>query len=671
MKSIAQVYLLFFCFSFFSCKEEAVEHKLIPVKKKNKYGYIDSTGRMIIPAKFYAAQPFSEGLAAVRENSYYGYINSNGGYEIAPQYDYAESFSCGIARVYKNGKSVFVDKTNKIRFNVPDAITHMEQFAYSFAVVRGANKFAGVMNVNGEIVIDTVFTFLKSIGEGKYIAENFLADSLKIEPVYSTGAFKYQVNFISPHDYGLLNVYGDTLIPFGKYVEIKKIGNSTLIAKCRKSTVTHHCFDIYNSNQELIYSYEGDLPYISEYSFETGDYIVSFSNAEGSEKVNRPHAVLLNKKGEIILDKPEFTEIRCVPFSGKAFVRKKDDGFFRLINLKGEPLDEIRYRSILDDDIFDNPLLVFYDIDVMKTKYIKDCWCILNPDLTVTTIDEFCGRGWGFQIEYRDNMYVLSEDGEPGIVNYGCSKNLNGIGKVPLLLKKEPVIWDIGTILASSSTDTSQTVCTSDGRMIYNSNDTYKKYKYNIDNKILMRLRVHGWGELFDYMDMLPQSQKDVFNTVDFVTVTSEVKNKVDYYDGYAKDKFLERKIIVSNKSKTDTISLTTVRKNSELVLIIEAFNNENEMWIPVTFVDGQKDTVVKKLLPGYCWQLFIPEFEGGMRTFLRAKVEVVNNKTGKPEYIYSKPYPGSVNPGQFWRYDPSDEFWSCPENKFRVFEKW
>lgn len=352
-------------------------------------------------------------------------------------------------------------------------------------------------------------------------------------------------------------------------------------------------------------------------------------------------------------------------FFRKAFVRLKDQYFYRLVNLKGEFLDEIRYSAIRDDDVFDNPLLVFYDIDRMKTKYIKDCWCILNPDLSVTTIEEFCGRGWGFQIEYRDNIYIISDDGEPGYVNYGGSKNLNRIGKIPLKLNTEPVIWNIGTMLLSSLTDTSSTVYNSDGRLIYKSKDLYKKYKYNFDYKFLMRFHVHGW----DYWgvggtDMLPRPQKDIFHTTDFITVTSEVKNNVDYYyDGL--DKFLERKIIVSNKNKKDTMVLTTAGKNRELVLIIEAFNNENKMWMPITVVDDQKDTLVKKLLPGDCWQLFIPEFEGGMKTFLRVKMEIMNNDTGKPEYIYSKPYLGSVNPGQFWRDNPSDMFWSCPYNKF------
>jgi hypothetical protein len=50
------------------------------------WGYIDKTGKVIVPLQFDWAEPFSEGLAAVSLNKKFGYIDNTGRFVIAPQY---------------------------------------------------------------------------------------------------------------------------------------------------------------------------------------------------------------------------------------------------------------------------------------------------------------------------------------------------------------------------------------------------------------------------------------------------------------------------------------------------------------------------------------------------------------------------------------------------------
>ena len=57
---------------------------LWPVVKDKKCGYIDKTGRLIIPFKFDSAGKFSEGLAAVRIKEKTGYIDATGKFVIPP-----------------------------------------------------------------------------------------------------------------------------------------------------------------------------------------------------------------------------------------------------------------------------------------------------------------------------------------------------------------------------------------------------------------------------------------------------------------------------------------------------------------------------------------------------------------------------------------------------------
>jgi hypothetical protein len=62
------------------------------------YGYIRRDGTWAVPPRFFEeAGPFSEGLALVRLNGFYGYVNAGGEFAVPPQYPRALPFSEGFA----------------------------------------------------------------------------------------------------------------------------------------------------------------------------------------------------------------------------------------------------------------------------------------------------------------------------------------------------------------------------------------------------------------------------------------------------------------------------------------------------------------------------------------------------------------------------------------------
>jgi hypothetical protein len=88
------------------------------VRGRDFFGYIDQTGRHVIdlnPAFSGAHEMFSEGLAAF-SNQYgkWGYMDKTGKVAIEPQFEMAYSFSEGMARVKQYGKYTFIDKMGKI-----------------------------------------------------------------------------------------------------------------------------------------------------------------------------------------------------------------------------------------------------------------------------------------------------------------------------------------------------------------------------------------------------------------------------------------------------------------------------------------------------------------------------------------------------------------------------
>jgi len=75
-----------------------------------KYGFLDSTGKAVIPFVYDDAMDFSEGLAAVKKDGKYGFINNKGAVVIPFQFDGPTYFEKGKASVEKAGVSFYINK---------------------------------------------------------------------------------------------------------------------------------------------------------------------------------------------------------------------------------------------------------------------------------------------------------------------------------------------------------------------------------------------------------------------------------------------------------------------------------------------------------------------------------------------------------------------------------
>jgi hypothetical protein len=73
---------------------------LAAVKQDGRWGFIDGTGREVLPFGFEDAGSFSpEGLAPVKENGRWGYLRRDGTWAIPPRYDQADGVAEGRAAV--------------------------------------------------------------------------------------------------------------------------------------------------------------------------------------------------------------------------------------------------------------------------------------------------------------------------------------------------------------------------------------------------------------------------------------------------------------------------------------------------------------------------------------------------------------------------------------------
>lgn len=87
--------------------------ELAAVKVGDKKGYINREGEIIVEPQFDEAWSFSEGLARVKIGRKWGYIDRAGDMVIKPQFDYAQSFLKGLAMVQNEGSWRYIDKNGQ------------------------------------------------------------------------------------------------------------------------------------------------------------------------------------------------------------------------------------------------------------------------------------------------------------------------------------------------------------------------------------------------------------------------------------------------------------------------------------------------------------------------------------------------------------------------------
>lgn len=92
---------------------QIINISLIPVRKKEKWGYINYKGEIKIPLQFEEVKEFWYGIASVKIGGKWGFINTTGKLVIKPIYEEAEFFNQDITKVKLEGKYGIINRRNE------------------------------------------------------------------------------------------------------------------------------------------------------------------------------------------------------------------------------------------------------------------------------------------------------------------------------------------------------------------------------------------------------------------------------------------------------------------------------------------------------------------------------------------------------------------------------
>ncbi|MEO0788650.1 MAG: WG repeat-containing protein [Bacteroidota bacterium] len=134
-----------------------------------KWGFADSTGRLVIAAKYDEVRSFGqEGLALVRQNGRWHFINQRG-QQVGQDWRAAWPFREGLARVQSDDDLFgFVNRQGQIV--IPTIFPAAGDFHEGHAWVRNEPGY-GLIDSNGQIVIDPQYDKLSNLSHGRLVFE--------------------------------------------------------------------------------------------------------------------------------------------------------------------------------------------------------------------------------------------------------------------------------------------------------------------------------------------------------------------------------------------------------------------------------------------------------------------------------------------------------------------
>jgi len=204
---------------------------MLAIKEKNKWGYIDKTGKNVVAVQYDMACDFCEGLAAVKKGGKWCYINKSGERITKFQYDEASDFSEGLAAVRRGNNSYYINKSGREVINCGEYQYRSNSFSEGLAVLEDDT----VINKKGErlFIAPTCGAFYK-YSQGVLIVRD--PNTFKMSLLDKKGKlimpYKYDVINIFKEDatsakigdnWYIINNKGKELCNFGKkYIEIGK-----------------------------------------------------------------------------------------------------------------------------------------------------------------------------------------------------------------------------------------------------------------------------------------------------------------------------------------------------------------------------------------------------------------------------------------------------------------
>lgn len=172
-----------------------------------KYGFIDHTGKLVIPCQYEIVCNFQDGLAAVSQDSiFFVFINELNQITIPFQFDNVSGFEGGKTRVTMDLYDGYIDKTGN--FVMPCRYQFYQDYtkglAFAGVSFPNENYIEGTINEIGELIIPFEYEGPERIRTG--LSYKRVDDSYVIVDENRSRISSFTFNYASPFSEGLSRV---------------------------------------------------------------------------------------------------------------------------------------------------------------------------------------------------------------------------------------------------------------------------------------------------------------------------------------------------------------------------------------------------------------------------------------------------------------------------------
>ena len=350
MKQLVICLLFLFCFSDYLKSQQI--RALIPYRQGVKWGYYDSTKKIIIEPKWEDADCFSEGLASVKLNGKFGYIDTLGNLIIQYKYKWVQPFYKGMTEVeYKNRCFLILNNKGKILFSKK----HYGEF--------------GILGYQENSMI------LYALSKDYIRMDSGKKTKRKVKGSFAL--YNYSMQKITPFDYAA--------------IEKTNSERYFVVAKCNEFECLYGLYDTLLKKEIIPCSYINDTSVLFINALK--QYDITYSNLKyfNGKRDERGRAIEFDigelhftkdtntsewsvKKRAQIIFKYSCDQIRNG--SNNQFIVEKND-FYGVINNKGETIIPIEYKTILNVSnglyqVKKKQSSLFDYIDMYGTKYFEE-----------------------------------------------------------------------------------------------------------------------------------------------------------------------------------------------------------------------------------------------------------------------------------------------------------
>ncbi|WP_258102565.1 WG repeat-containing protein [Marinoscillum sp. MHG1-6] len=170
------------------------------IRKDQKFGLVDSEGRLLIVNRYDGAQCFSEGRAAVSLIGKWGFVDKQELLKVQPFYNEVSAFKNGKAIVRRGSKYGIIDKDGrevlKMEWN------NISRQATGNYILEDQYGRYGMANMDAEIILSPLFESIEDVGN----------DQVIVQKSGKKGIMTYDGYTVTPFKYDRIEVSGDQVL---------------------------------------------------------------------------------------------------------------------------------------------------------------------------------------------------------------------------------------------------------------------------------------------------------------------------------------------------------------------------------------------------------------------------------------------------------------------------